>query len=305
MLTNLTIYRLPAPWAMSANALMTAIESQRFAACTSIQMASQGWVPVRSGTDELVYKADRQYLLCLRDEKKLLPSSVINEVAKERAVELEEQQGFAPGRKQMKELKEAVTDELLPRAFSIKKETLVWIDPVKGWLVVDTGTGAKADDVLKLLLKAIPKFPVESLRTQVSPQSAMTSWLASDEAPHGFTVDQEAELCASGDSKATVRFLRHTLDVADVRRHIESGKQCTRLALTWNDRMSFVLTDKGIIKKVTPLDVLKEDTSGTSQNDEERFKADALMMTGELTKMMADVVEALGGIQREEVAEAA
>jgi DNA recombination-dependent growth factor C len=45
-------------------------------------------------------------LLTLATEKKLLPSSVINQVAKARAAEQEEQQGFRPGRKQMKELKE-------------------------------------------------------------------------------------------------------------------------------------------------------------------------------------------------------
>jgi len=291
---NLQIYRLPAPWAISAEQLESDLTPQSFAACPSLEMQSQGWVSPR-GNGQLVHLVNRQFLLKLDTEKKLLPSTVINQVTKARAAELEEQQGFPPGRKQTKELKEQVTDELLPRAFSIVRSTWTWIDPVNGWLIVDAGSSSKAEEVLKLLLKAIPKFPLETLRTARSPLSSMTDWLASDEAPSGSTVDQDTELRASGDSKATVRFVRHTLDPDDVRRHIESGKQSTRLALTWNDRVSFVLTETMSLKKITPLDVLKEDSAGTSKNDDERFDGDFMLMTGELNKLLADLVDALGG----------
>jgi recombination associated protein RdgC len=295
---NLQIYRLPTPWAITADQLESHLASQAFTPCTSLELQSQGWVSPR-GNERLVHVVNRQFLLQLNTEKKLLPSTVVNQVAKARAAELEEQQGFPPGRKQTKELKEQVADELLPRAFSIVRSTFTWIDPVNGWLVVDAGSSGKAEEILKLLLKAIPKFPLETLRTVRSPLSCMTDWLASDEAPSGFTVDQDTELRASGDSKATVRFVRHTLDPDDVRRHIESGKQCTRLALTWNDRVSFTLTENLSVKKVTPLDVLKEDSDVTSMNDDERFDGDFMLMTGELSKMLVDLIEALGGQLRE------
>lgn len=294
MFKNATIYRLPAPWAMPAQELEALLAPQAFAALSSLEMQSQGWVSPR-GNDQMVHVVNRQLLLRLQIESKILPASAINKVAKERAAELEEQQGFPPGRKQTKELREQITDELLPRALSKTAAMLVWIDPVNGWLVCDTGTPARAEDALKLLLKAIPKFPLETLRTVHSPLSAMTGWLASDEAPAGFTVDQDAELRASGDGKATVRFVRHTLDPADVRRHIESGKQCTRLALTWSDSMSFTLTENLTIKKIIVLDVLKEDSAVTGKNDDERFDGDFMLMTGELAKMLNDIVDALGG----------
>lgn len=295
---NLQIYRLPAPWTMSADQLESHLAPQIFTPCSSLELQSQGWVSPR-GNERLVHVVNRQFLLQLNTEKKLLPSTVVNQVAKARAVELEEQQGFPPGRKQTKELKEQVADELLPRAFSIVRSTFTWIDPINGWLVIDASSSGKAEEILKLLLKAIPKFPLETLRTLRSPLSCMTDWLASDEAPSGFTIDQDTELRASGDSKATVRFVRHTLEPEDVRRHIESGKQCTRLALTWNDRVSFTLTENLSIKKVTPLDVLKEDSDVTSMNDDERFDSDFMLMTGELNKMLVDLIEALGGQLRE------
>ena len=211
-----------------------------------------------------------------------------------RAVEMEEAQGFAPGKKAMKELKERVADELLPRAFSIRSNVWTWIDPVNGWLVVDAASPAKADEVIKLLLKAVDKLPLESLRVQRSPVAVMTEWLQADDAPAGFTVDMDTELRATGESKATVRYVRHTLEADDVRRHIAAGKQCTRLAMTWNDKISFVLTESLAIKSIKPLDVIKE-TESSTKNDEERFDGDMMLMTGELSKLMADVVEALGG----------
>ena len=291
---NLQIYRLPAPWAITAEQLEAFLTPHTFADGTSMDLQNQGWAAPRD-KGSLVHAVNRQFLLMLGSEKKLLPSSVVNQVTKARALEIEEQQGFAPGRKQMKELKEQVTDELLPRAFSIRRNTYAWIDTANGWLVIDAASAAKADELLKPLIKAVDKFPLESFRVAFSPVAAMTDWLVADEAPHGFTIDQDTELKATGEGKATVRYVRHTLEADDVRRHIAGGKQCTRLALTWNDRISFVLTDALTLKRITPLDVLKEDADKTTRNDDERFDADMMLMTGELNKMLGDLVAALGG----------
>ena len=83
-----------------------------------------------------------------------------------------------------------------------------------------------------------------------------------------------------------------------MRRHIAAGKQCTRLALTWSDRISFVLTETLAVKRVTPLDVLKEQNDSAMQNEDERFDTDFALMSGELAKLIADLVEALGGEER-------
>jgi recombination associated protein RdgC len=290
---NLQIYRLPAQWAMTAEQLESLITPQAFQPCASLEKESTGWVSPRED-GALVYSVNRQMLLKLATEKKLLPSSVIHQVAKARAAEMEERQGFQPGRKQMKEIKEQVTDELLPRAFGVQSSTYVWIDPVNGWLIVDTASGSRAADVAKLLLTAVDKFPLQTLRVNRSALACMTEWLASDEAPGGFTVDQDTELRAQGESKATVRYVRHTLEPADIGRHIAGGKQCTRLAMTWADRISFVLTETMTIKRVAPLDVLKENDA-TTANDQERFDSDFVLMTGEINRLLSDLLESLGG----------
>ena len=290
---NLQIYRLPAPWAFTPDQLEAALAPMSFVPATSNELLRQGWDSPR-GNGTLVHVVNKQMLIQLGTEKKLLPSSVINQVAKAKAAEMEEAQGFAPGKKAMKELKERVADELLPRAFSIRSNTFTWIDPVNGWLVVDAASPAKADEVIKLLLKAVDRMPLESLRVQRSPVAVMTAWLETDEAPVGFTVDQDTELRATGESKAAVRYVKHALEPDDIRRHIKAGKQCTRLAMTWNDKISFVLTESLAIKGIKPLDVIKESDTST-RNDEERFDNDMMLMTGEMSKMMADIVEALGG----------
>jgi recombination associated protein RdgC len=229
-----------------------------------------------------------------RTEKKLLPAAVINEATDARCAELEEQQGFKPGRKQRKEVREAVTDELLPRAFSTSSYTRVWIDPVNGWFVIDSATPSKCDAILRAFLKSFDKFPITGLRVNRSPVASMTDWVASDEAPYNFTVDNETELRGTGEGKATVRYIRHSLDADDLGRHINAGKQCTRLALTWADRISFVLTEDLTLKRVEPLNILKE-TGEPVGNEIERFESDMTLMSGEYAKLFADLVDVLGG----------
>ncbi len=291
---NLTLYRLPS-LGLTAAELNDALAKHAFAPCTELEMSTQGWAPPRDGA--LVHSVNGQFLITLCTEKKLLPAAVVNQVTKARAAELEEQQGFKPGRKQMRELKDQITEELLPRAFSIRALTAAWIDPLNGWLAVDTASAAKAEAVLGALFKSVDGLELVSLRVVTSPMAAMTGWLAADTAPAGFTIDQDTELRATGEGRASVRFAHHTLEPADVSRHIAAGKRCSHLAMTWNDRISFVLTDALTIKRVMPLDVIKETAASGEKGADEAFDGDFLMMAGELAGMLSDLVRALGGEQ--------
>ncbi|MDE1182791.1 recombination-associated protein RdgC [Paraburkholderia sp.] len=291
---NLQIHRLPAPWSVTPEQLEQSLAAHAFQPGSRLEMQTQGWASPRDN-DSLVVGINRQMLLLFRTEKKLLPASVVNQVTKARAVELEEQQGYKVGRKQMKELKEQITDELLPRAFSIRRDTRVWIDTVNGWLVIDAASQTLGDEVLGLLVKSIDRLPLRTLRVAQSPVAAMTNWLLSGDAPGGFTLDQDTELRSPTQGNATVRYVGHSLDVDDMRRHIEAGKQCMKLAMTWSDRVSFVLTPTLSLKRIAALDVLKEASDPTAQNDDEIFESDFTLMSGELAKLIADVVDALGG----------
>ncbi|NYT64997.1 recombination-associated protein RdgC [Alcaligenaceae bacterium] len=291
---NLRVFRLAPQWSCTAEMLENALEKQAFRPGNSQEMQSLGWVPpVENGG--LVHALDGQYLISLRADKKLLPTTVINQFAKIRAQEIEEQQGFKPGRKQMKEIKELMTEELLPKAFSVFRDTRVWIDTKNHWLVIDAAAAAKSDEVLGMLAKVIESFPVSPLYVEQSPAAAMTNWLISDEAPTSFSIDQDTELRSTNESRAAVRYVRQSIEIDEVRKHVQDGKQCTRLALTWADRVSFVLTEGMEIKRVSPLDVLKENQDMSAHNDAERFDSDFTLMAGELANLIAGLVDALGG----------
>lgn len=290
---NLRIYRLAPSWNFTVASLEDALEKLAFRPGAATDMTALGWTPPRPESG-LVHALDGQYLLNLRVEKKLLPATVINQFTRARAQEIEEQQGYKPGRKQMKEIKELVTDELLPKAFSIYRDTRVWIDTRGRWLVVDAAAAAKCDEVMGALAKVLDPFPVVPLYTELSPASAMTNWLVSAEPPSNFTIDQDTELRSTNETRAAVRYVRQSVELDEVRKHVEAGKQCTRLALTWADRVSFVLTDGLDLKRVAPLDVLQEGRI-PAVDEAEQFDSDFALMSGELSVLLDELVAALGG----------
>jgi recombination associated protein RdgC len=291
---NLQIYRLPADWAVDVARLDEQLGHHALRGCGNMEIQSLGWVSPR-GDDSFLHVLNRQALLAFGVEQKLLPAAIVNQFAKDRADEIAAREGRSVGRKEMRELKERVADELLPRAFVRRRITWAWIDPVNGWLVVDAAARTKAEELVGQLIKSVDELPGRLLKTRMSPGAAMTAWLTEGEAPAGFTLDRDLELRASGDERATVRYVRHALEGEEIREHIAAGKTATRLGLTWNDRISFVLTEDMQIKRLAFLDILKDEVEGQAETDEERFDLDFALMTGELAKLLADLVAALDG----------
>ncbi len=297
MFKNAKIYRLTsvAPF-WNLDELNDKLAAHAFVPGGQLQLQTLGWVPPREGAD-LAHAVSGKIILTLRFESKLLPGKAINQATAARAREIEEREGFKPGRKLMKEIREKIIEEKLPTALTQYDDIRLWIDPIERWLIIDTSTPSKADMVIGLLAKSIEPFPLENLYVVMSPVSAMTGWLAEDEPPANFSIDQDAELRASGTSGAAIRYVKHSIDADDVRRHIQSGKQCTRLAMTWADKISFELTEDLDVRKIRPLDVLKENHPA-EDTDAEVFDAEFLLMAGEIAKLLAELVYALGGEKR-------
>src|SRR5437016_10683319 len=85
------------------------------------------------------------------------------------------------------------------------------------------------------------------------------------------------------------------METSEIRNHISGGKQVSRLAMTWNARLSFVLCENLQIKRLSFVDMLKEQSQQDAENAAEQFDADFAIMTGECARFVADLVEALGG----------
>ena len=288
---NLQIFRLPTDWQITAAELDAQLAQRPLIAPGALDAQSDGWVPPREGGD-LVHVVGWQWLIALGVEQKILPASVVNRFAADRAKEIAENEGRRVGRKEMKELKERITEELLPRAFVRRRTIFCWIDPKNGWLVIDAAAPGKAGEFLDALHKTLESLPARVLKLARSPAAAMTGWIAENEAPAGFTIDQDLELRSAG--KATVRYAHHSLDGDEIRKHVGDGKVGVKLGMTWNDRISFQLTENGNLRRVAFLDVLKEENESDVINGDERFDLDFALMTGELNRLFNDLFAAIG-----------
>lgn len=71
----------------------------------------------------------------------------------------------------------------------------------------------------------------------------------------------------------------------------------TKVAMTWRDRVSFMLTESLQVRKLAFLDVVFEGTSAAAakQDKAESFDADAAIATGELIELIPELLDALGG----------
>lgn len=298
MFKNITAFQITEDWVLSRESLEDMLSRQKFHECGAIEPVSRGFFPVHKD-GPLVLKVNGQYLLNIREEMKILPSAAINKEVERRIPELEQTQGFAVGRKQKKELKERVRDEMLPKAITRDRFTKVWIDPNGRRLVVDSASSSVVETAIQILGKTLDRLPIARLNTCISPVAAMADWLSNGDCPGRFTIDRECELKSPLEEKATVRYTRHNLDGEEVRMHLAAGKQPTRLAMTWNDRVSLVLTDTFAIKRIAVLDIVKEEAEKDVATAELQYEADFVLITGELQGMLAEIIEALGGIEQQ------
>jgi recombination associated protein RdgC len=293
MITNAILYRLTLSDFTTTTLLEDALTDHSFVPCCASQEKSIGFIPPRGEEHgALVEFVAGQWFMKLMIETRSVPGSVISLKAKERAAHIESTTGRKPGKKETREIKDDIRLELLPDAFPKQSTTLIWIDPVARLLVIDAASQSKADEVVTMLVKAINGLAVKLLDTKVSPTAAMSEWLISQEPPSGFSIDRECELKAADESKAVIRYSRSPLDTEEVKHYVESGKLPTRLALTWDRRVSFVLTDSQILKRIKFLDVVFENESKGAADS---FDADVSIMTGELRKLIPDLLDELGG----------
>ncbi|MGH8236589.1 MAG: recombination-associated protein RdgC, partial [Steroidobacteraceae bacterium] len=231
------MYRLPADWSVAPAELEEKLAQRSLQPCGSFDMQSRGWVHA-SAAERFVHTTQGQHLIALGVEEKLLPTSIVRQVATDRAKVIEQQQGFPVGRRQMRELRERVTEELRARALVRRRVTRAWIDPAHGWLVVDAAGAPRADELIETLRDTLGSLAVQLIETERSPAAAMSAWVALGDAPLRFTIDQDLELQAADQTKATIRYTRYPLEAREVRRHLTAGMYATRLGLTWNDRIS-------------------------------------------------------------------
>ena len=303
---NARVFRFTKPFDISAEELEEKLQADAFKPCGPQETSRQGWVPpLGKHGEQLVHSANGYHLIALRKEEKLLPASVIKELVDEKAEMIEAEQHRKVRRKEKDELKEEVTLEMLPRAFSKNRRCYAYLAPADGVLVVDAGSSKQAEDLASTLRKSLGSLPVRPPAVEQAPAFTFTGWLnESIDLPVSIELGTECELKDTSEDGGVVRCKGLDLQGDEIRSHLDAGMQVTKLSVTWDDNLSFVLDEELGIRRLKFGDTLQEKLDDVDADDAAaRFDAAFSLMTLELARLIPGLLEALGGEDRSAIVE--
>lgn len=294
---NIIIYRLSRDIDLSPETIETHLEPFALTPCGSQDMAKTGWVsPMGNNGTSLFHAVNGQVILCAKKEEKILPPAVISQELQKKVEKLEGEQHRKLKKTEKDSLKDEVLQSLLPRAFSRFNNTLLWIDTINHLIIVNAASPKRAEDTLALLRKSLGSLPVVPLTMENPIELTLTEWVRSGQPPAGFTLQDEAQLKAILEEGGVISCKKQDLGGDEIATNIQAGKLVTKLALEWRERISFSLTDTGSLRKLKFTESLLEQNDDIDREDfAARFDADAVLLTGELSALINDLIKALGG----------
>ena len=295
---SLTLFSLNATLPFDLDTLETALAAKPFRPCGTLELASHGFEPVLGHkAHAYVHACDDVWTVRWVQEEKKLPSGYVRDQLADQMREFEQREGHAPGSKEKKELREGIEHALLPRLIPRRRRLFASIDSQSGWVLVDSAAEKNAEALMSAVREATGSLPVTRWKTNSDWASLMTQWLETRQLPEGFELDQTCELTAQDDEGGTATLRKHDLTCDEVKGHLASGKQVTRLGLIWRERMSFVLDAKGILRSLRPTDTLVESLE-QADNDDAMAQMDQTLALQNLTlrALIGDLNKALGGL---------
>jgi recombination associated protein RdgC len=263
-----------------------------------MDMETQGWVsPLGRDSESLVHAVHKCFMIATRKEEKILPATVVREFVNEKVEEIETQQLRKVRKREKDEIREEILQELIPRAFTRSTYQYAYLDAQHGWLLIDTASRKKAEEMVSFLRKSLGSLPVTLPTLQDSPAHVMTQWLNEPaNCPSDFQLADACELMDTSIEGAVVNCKRQDLLAEEIHAHLEAGKLVTRLALKWNERLGLVVDDELVIRRLQFLDLIQEQAQeATTESRAQRFDADFAIMTGELAAVIKRLIEVFGG----------
>lgn len=292
---NLTFFRFPAPKKKSFDHLDDALAEARLKPVGPLEPSSRGFVsPFGRDEEAMSHRIGPAIWLTLGGEDRILPASVVNDALGRKIAELEDKDGRKLGGRARKRLKEDLVHEMLPKAFVKPMRLNASLDLKHGFLAVDTSSRKSAESFASELRHALGSFPAVPLNAEVSPRNVLTGWIAGEPLPEGLALGDECEMKDPIDGGAIVRCQRQELQGDEIRQHLDAGKQVTRLALTLDDHLSFVLGEDLVVRKLKFLDGAVDSLENT-ERDSLNAELDArfALLSGELSRLFVVLEKAL------------
>jgi len=291
---NLTMFRFPATLDLSQ--IETYLPDAKLKPVGPLELTSRGFISPfgRDEQDVLSHRQGNFLWLTVGGEDKILPGSVVNDALARKIAEIEEREGKRPGGRERKRLKDDLIHELLPRAFVKTSRTDVMLDLQHGVAMVDTSSRKTGENVMSEIRGALGSFPAMPLNAEVAPRAILTAWIAGEPLPEGLSLGEEAELRDPIEGGAICKVQNQELQADEIERHLEAGKQVTKLALVLDDHVSFVIGDDLVIRKLKFLDGALDQLENADQ-DGMRAELDArfALMSGEVRRLFLVLQDAL------------
>lgn len=295
---NIILYRLVDEFTLSRDTIQEKLITMKFYPCPKSENFSVGWVsPYGGDSDSLVHSLKGFYLLCFCKEEKILPSSVIKEELDKKIELIQKAEDRVVYRKEKKELRDQIIINLRHQAFSRKRLTFVYIDAESRYLIVDTASRNKAEEVSSYLRKTLGSLKLALPETQTKPENTMTEWLKEQQIFPAFNIQNNCDMLDPKQKKAMIKCKDHDLNSQEIISHLHTGKQVVKMALKWQNKISFDLSDDFSIKKIKFLELIqqrREEIKDQSQKDQ--LDADFAIMTGEFSQFFQDLWPLFDGL---------
>ncbi|RDE95489.1 recombination-associated protein RdgC [Aggregatibacter aphrophilus] len=290
---NAMIYRLTKSLDWSEKTLSDALENNQYHSCNQSEMSKFGWSTPLKGSELLYFTVGKQILLLAQKEEKILPAHVIKRELDARVEKLEQAENRKLKKVDKQTLKDDVVATLLPRAFSKYQQTALWIDAENNLIYVDATSAKRAEEALALLRKSLGSLPVVPLSFANEPSLVMQEWVAKESIPQWLVSLEEAEL--RDVNNGVIRCKQQALDSDEILSLVNS-KYVTKLALEWEEHLSFVLNEDCSLKRLKFADQIREKNDDILKEDyAQRFDADFVLMTGILSKLTENLLHDFGG----------
>ncbi len=290
---NAMIYRLTKSLDWSEKTLSDALENNQYHPCNQSEMSKFGWSTPLKGSELLYFTVGKQILLLAQKEEKILPAHVIKRELDARVEKLEQAENRKLKKVEKQTLKDDVVATLLPRAFSKYQQTALWIDAENNLIYVDAASAKRAEEALALLRKSLGSLPVVPLTFANEPSLVMQEWVAKESIPQWLVSLEEAELRDA--NNGVIRCKQQALDSDEILSLVNS-KYVTKLALEWEEHLSFVLNEDCSLKRLKFADQIREKNDDILKEDyAQRFDADFVLMTGILSKLTENLLHDFGG----------